>query len=104
MQVHNKAVRDINFTHNGNFVLACDDSGSVKISSINLKPLQDIDAHNLVSAEATMCWGHVRTACVPLFNQAGAGSLLGHMHSACAGFDNYRGAGELTNESAGMLC
>lgn len=47
-QAHNKGVRDINFTHNGNFVLAADDTGAVKISTIALKPLQDIKAHALV--------------------------------------------------------
>jgi len=47
-QAHNKGVRDINFTHNGNFVLAADDTGAVKISTIALKPLQDIRAHSLV--------------------------------------------------------
>lgn len=50
-QVHNKAIRDINFTHNGNFVLAADDTGAVKISSINLKPLREIAAHELVRVQ-----------------------------------------------------
>lgn len=53
-QVHNKAIRDINFSHNGKFVLAADDSGIVKISSTQLKPLQDIAAHELVRG---VLWG-----------------------------------------------
>lgn len=51
MQVHNKAIRDINFTHNGNFVLAADDTGAVKISSSHLKPLREIAAHELVRVQ-----------------------------------------------------
>lgn len=47
LQVHNKAIRDICFTHNGKVVLAADDTGAVKISSINLKPLREIAAHEL---------------------------------------------------------
>lgn len=49
VQAHNKAVRDVNFTHNGKYVLAADDTGAVKISSVNLKPLHEIKAHQMVS-------------------------------------------------------
>lgn len=49
-------MRDISFTHNGNFVLAADDTGAVKISTINLKPLQEIKAHQMVIIGASS-WG-----------------------------------------------
>jgi hypothetical protein len=48
LQVHNKGVRDIKFSHNGMLVLAADDTGAVKISRANLAPVQTVQAHELV--------------------------------------------------------
>lgn len=49
-QVHDKAVRDVKFTHNGNFMFGGDDSGVVRVVSRNLAPLSKIAAHTQVRA------------------------------------------------------
>jgi hypothetical protein len=48
LQVHNKGVRDIKFSHDGMLLLAADDTGAVKISKANLAPVQTVQAHELV--------------------------------------------------------
>jgi hypothetical protein len=48
--VHDKAVRDVKFTHNGNFMFGGDDSGVVRVVSRNLAPLSKIAAHTQVRA------------------------------------------------------
>lgn len=93
LQSHNKAVRDIQFMHNGQFVLAADDTGAVKLSTANLKPLTDMKVHQLVGfalpkhhTPAAGCM-HVSkewsTRPVHVFLQRPESAVIRHYHPAC---------------------